>query len=362
MDLCPHCNSGSIQRRGLNTLGDKRRASCNDCGKWFTIPLQSNTQVPDGYTVKGQSILYDEEGNVKLRWEKVDRNHQEQMLMAREAIKELAQDIPPQDPISPPEDNVKDLCTIYPLGDPHIGVYTYFKETGETYTLQDAYNLFTKSMRTAITAAPPTEECYIVNVGDFYHSDLTTNRTRSGHALDVDGRWIEVMRMGVRIIKEWVNTALEKHSKVHLVNAIGNHDNHSSLWLNIAIQALYENEPRVNVIDNESQFIYFDFGSNLFGVTHGDTAKMPDLGSIMASDVPEKWGKALHRYWLTGHVHHDQIKEYRGYKAESFRTLAAKDQWHHASGYRSDRDLKVLVYHTDHGEVQRYTFNITQFS
>ena len=62
-------------------------------------------------------------------------------------------------------------------------------------------------------------------------------------------------------------------------------------------------------------FQYFTFGKNLIGVTHGDTAKMPDLGSIMATDRPREWGDSIHRYWLTGHVHHDQVKEYRGFKA-----------------------------------------------
>ena len=56
--------------------------------------------------------------------------------------------------------------------------------------------------------------------------------------------------------------------------------------LNIALKALYEHEPRVKVLDNEAQFQYFTFGKNLIGVTHGDTAKMPDLGSIMATDRP----------------------------------------------------------------------------
>lgn len=359
MQTCPHCNSQDIHKRG--TRNEKQQYRCDSCGKWHSVPIEARGQTPDGYIVKGQSTLYDENGNVKLTWEKVDRNQTEQFEMAKEAIKELAKDIPPQAPIPKPRLTKSDICTIYPLGDPHVGVYSYHKETGETYTLQDSYELFTKAMTTAIKSAPPSDECYIVNVGDFFHSDLSTNRTRSGNALDVSGRWVEVMHMGVRIVKNWVNQALLKHKTVNLVNAIGNHDSHSSLWLNIALKALYDNEPRVKVLDNEAQFQYFTFGKNLIGVTHGDTAKMADLGSIMATDRPKEWGDSIHRYWLTGHVHHDQVKEYRGYKAESFRTLAGKDAWHHSAGYRSDRDLKVLVLHKDHGEVQRLIFNITQF-
>jgi hypothetical protein len=360
MQLCPRCNSSHIQKRG--TRNERQQYQCKDCRGWFSVSLEANSEVPKGYIVKGQSTLYDEDGKVKLTWEKVDRDKSQQFEMAKEAIKELAKEIKPLPPVPKPKAVKSDICTIYPLGDPHIGVYSYYKETGETYTLQDSYDLFTKAMATAIQSAPPSDECYIVNVGDFFHSDLSTNRTRSGNALDVSGRWVEVMHMGVRIVKNWVNQALLKHKTVNLVNAIGNHDSHSSLWLNIALKALYEHEPRVKVLDNEAQFQYFTFGKNLIGVTHGDTAKMADLGSIMASDRPKEWGDSRHRYWYTGHVHHDQVKEYRAnLKVESFRSLCSKDSWHHAQGYRSDRDLKVLVLHKDHGEIQRLIFNITQF-
>ena len=111
----------------------------------------------------------------------------------------------------------------------------------------------------------------------------------------------------------------------------------------------------------EKYYQYHQFGKNLIGVTHGDQCKPQDLESIMAADMPKEWGGSRHRYWYTGHVHHDQVKEYRGCKFESFRTLAAKDAWHAGAGYRSDRDLKVIILHKDHGEVERYTINITQF-
>jgi len=360
MQACPHCNSVKTKKKGVRR--GKQRMACNDCGRFHTVPLEVNAPTPDGYLVKGQSKLYDADGKVKLTWEKTDRNKERQFEMMKEAIKELAKNIDPIDEIPEPDINPSNYANVIPIGDPHVGMYSAFNEVGEQYTLKKAKKLFTTAMTKAIDKCQPCDNCYIINVGDFFHSDLSSNRTaRSGNALDVDGRWNEIVKVGVHIVKTWVILALKKHKTVHVVNAIGNHDDHSSQWLNIAIDALFSSNKRVIVHDNASQFQYFKFGKNLFGVTHGDTAKMADLGGIMATDKPDLWGGSIHRYWYTGHVHHDQVKEYRGYKAESFRTLAGKDAWHHASGYRSDRDLKVIVLHKDYGEVERFTFNIEQF-
>ena len=361
MKSCPHCNSSNIRKRGIRNGNQKH--SCGDCGKYFTTPLEVNENIADGYLVKGQSKLYDADGKVKLTWEKTDRNKEQQFNLMREAITELAKSIKPLDPIPFKEQPTSQYANIIPIGDPHVGLYTALNEVGENYTTEKAKDLFTRAMTKAIDKCQPCDNCYIINVGDFFHTDNSSNKTaRSGNSLDVDGRFNEIVKVGVHIVKTWITLALEKHKTVHMINAIGNHDDHSSQWLNIAIDALFSNNDRVVVHDNATQFQYFTFGSNLFGVTHGDTAKMPDLGSIMAADRPKEWGNSRHRYWYTGHVHHDQVKEYRGnLKIESFRTLAVGDSWHKASGYRSDRDIKVIVLHADYGEVERFTFNIEQF-
>ena len=68
MKSCPHCNSKNIRKRGIRSGNQKH--SCNECGKYFTTPLEVNADIADGYLVKGQSKLYDADGNVKLTWEK----------------------------------------------------------------------------------------------------------------------------------------------------------------------------------------------------------------------------------------------------------------------------------------------------
>ena len=78
----------------------------------------------------------------------------------------------------------------------------------------------------------------------------------------------------------------------------------------------------------------------------------------MASDAAEFWSDTEFRYWYIGHVHHQQVKEFRTCIIESFGTLASKDAWHYSSGYRSQRQIKFKVLHKDYGEIQEGTINM----
>lgn len=75
------------------------------------------------------------------------------------------------------------------------------------------------------------------------------------------------------------------------------------------------------------------------------------LPMLMAVDVPKMWASTTNRVWRTGHIHHLSTKEYTGCTVVSYRTLAPKDAWHSASGYRSNREMQMTVYHKDRGRV-----------
>ena len=85
---------------------------------------------------------------------------------------------------------------------------------------------------------------------------------------------------------------------------------------------------------------------------------MDRLPGVMAADKAKDWGETEFRYWLTGHIHHDSKKEFPGVMVESFRTLAARDSYATAGGWRSGRDTKCIVYHKEYGEIERHSVNI----
>lgn len=320
-----------------------------------------DTTTPPGYILRGVSSLVDASGRVRQQWVKTKLDANAQLDMLREAIERLADPIAGESVMmpAPQHEFYKELLTVYPMGDPHIGMYSWHEETGEDFNLEIAEKDLFGAVDYLVDQAPPSKVGMIVNLGDFLHSDNLDNRTsRSGHPLDVDGRWPKVVAVGLRTIRRCIDRALEKHEIVRVINAIGNHDDHTSMMLAITLNEYYSNNPRVFVDTSPRAHHFYRHGKVLLGVTHGHQTKPGSLMGVMATDRAEDWGKTTYRHWLTGHVHHDQKKEYAGCTFESFRTLAAKDAYAAHHGYRAERDMKAIVYHADYGEVIRHTSNI----
>jgi hypothetical protein len=311
--------------------------------------------VPDGFSVSGVSTMYDQDGNVRAQWVKSKAERDMVLKATMEAAIECFSEHDMKVPkIAAPKSKMKDLLTVYPMGDPHIGMYAWSEETGEDFDLKIAERNLTQAVEKLVADAPASEQALIINVGDFYHSDNQSNRTaRSGHQLDVDSRWAKVLRVGIRAMRQCIEATLRKHEKVHVINEIGNHDDHTAQVLTLALAMAYENNPRVTFDESPSRFHYYRFHDILIGVTHGDTVKPDKLGGIMATDKPEDWGATKRRYWYTGHIHTRNVFEVPGCEVESFRTLAGKDAWTASMGYRSGRDMYCIVHHKNYGEIAR---------
>ena len=159
-------------------------------------------------------------------------------------------------------------------------------------------------------------------------------------------------------MRQCIESALDKHAKVRVINVIGNHDDTSSMMLSICLANIYEKEPRVIVDTSPSAFQYFRHGKVLVGCHHGHSTKPAALAGVMATDRSKDWGETEYRYWYIGHVHHQSVKDFAGCTVESFRTLAAKDAYSHWGGYRAPRDMKSIILHSEYGEVSRNTMNI----
>ena len=324
-----------------------------------SIP-QHSLQIPDGYKIKGTSTLY-KDGQPALQWVKTSQDAERQAEMMKEAVAALSEDLPRLDPTSGPHQSEidDDLMAVYPLGDPHIGVLSWAEETGQDWDLKIAEEKFCAVFDRLVKTAPRCDHAVIVNLGDYFHTDnMEGVTTRSGHSLDMDGRFAKMVRVGMKIMRQMISSALSHHKTVRVINATGNHDDTSSQFLAVALGLMYESEPRVIVDDAPTPFHYVEWGKCMFGVHHGHSCKPSMLPGVMASDQPEMWGRTQHRYWYTGHIHHDTKKEFAGVTQESFRTLAAKDAYATWGGYRSGQDSKCIVLHKQFGEVERHTVNL----
>ena len=317
--------------------------------------------APETHFVKGVSTLYGEDGNIKSQWVKTDLAKQAQANLMRDMTEALKAELPilPMTPYYELADT--DLMAVYPLGDPHIGMAAYKSESGEDWDLKAAEIVFLGIFDRLVRSAPKCDRAVIVNLGDYFHSDNVAGvTTRSGHHLDMDGNYMSMIEVGIKIMVQMINSALEHHKHVEVVTCIGNHDDTGAMFLQVALKHMYANEPRVLVHCSEAPYQWIRFGKNLIGVHHGHTSKADKLPLVMATDQSKAWGETEFRTWLTGHIHHDTLKEYAGCTVESFRTLAAKDAYSSWGGYRSHRDSKALVYHKEFGEVERHTINISQ--
>jgi hypothetical protein len=317
--------------------------------------------VPEPFVVRGASTLYvtgeDGQTRVAAQWVKSRLDERAREALLREAVDAMVEDLP-RLPARSANDKLylEDLMAAYPIGDAHIGMRAWHEETGADWDLAIAERVQCGAMALLVEGMPSTETALIVNLGDWLHYDSMFPVTpRSGHMLDADGRYAKMLRVGIKVMRQCIESALNKHSRVRVVNVIGNHDETGAIWLSTALAHVYEHEPRVEVDTSPALFSYVEFGKTLIGLHHGHTCKPEKLPGVMAADQPEAWGRTTHRYWWLGHVHHQSVKEFPGVTVETFNTLASKDAYATAGGWRSRENMKAILIHKEHGEVGRNT-------
>lgn len=317
--------------------------------------------APEGFHVRGVSTLYDRDGAIAAQWVKTGRTPDDPIKAITEAFAEVRDELP-RATVFPtqPAHTRDDLLSVHLIGDAHVGLHAWHEDAGENYDLEIAERNLTAAYDRLVDLSPPSSKALLVNIGDYTHSDNRMNTTTKGTPVDVDGRWAKVIKTSIRTRIHHIKRALEKHDDVYDIEEIGNHDTHVSLFQSLALALYFENEPRVHIDVSPEMFHWFRFGKNLIGTHHGHTVKPNDLLGVMASDRAQDWGETAYRYFYTGHIHHERVREYPGMLWESLRSPAPSDAWHRASGYRSGHDVKLDVLHRDHGRIQRHTVGISQ--
>ena len=269
------------------------------------LPLASGNKVDTGQLLSGTASLYGANGEIKLQWVKTDVQKQALLDSYTEAVDALLERLPYKPPtkLSNSKHLVKDCLAVYPLGDVHLGMYANSTETDNVSNNKVIVDNHVKAVEYLVSQAPSTEEAFIVDVGDYHHSDNNENRTaKSKNALDVDGRFADILEIGMDLAIRLIDIALLKHKTVHWRSVLGNHNEHTAVFMNMYVKAYYRNEPRVVVHDRPSAVYYHQFGTVLLGLTHGHQIKPDKLGELMAVDCQSIWSSTKHRYWITGRL------------------------------------------------------------
>ncbi|MGF6837049.1 hypothetical protein QF001_000916 [Paraburkholderia youngii] len=321
--------------------------------------------VPDGFRVKGVSTYYDDEGKPRGQWVKsvVDRDRMEAIM--REAVAAMAETLPRVSPAPAPHKTDSALCNVYTLTDCHVGALAWHKEGGADWDVKIAERTLTAAFCHMVNSAPQASVGLIAQLGDFLHSDgsggLLPITPMHGHVLDQDGRFSKIVSAAIRILRRIVDFALQKHEKVVVLLAEGNHDMASSIWLRAMFAALYENEPRVQVIDSELPYYVYQHGSTMLAFHHGHLKKNDALPLLFASQFPKVWGETAKRYVHCGHRHHVEEKEHSGMTVIQHPTIAARDAYAARGGWMSERSATAITYHSQFGQVARNTVTPEMF-
>lgn len=312
--------------------------------------------APDGWRVKGTSTLYDADGNAKLQWVKTTADMERQRELMAAAVAAMCEGIEAATPIAAPLNTLASLLTLYTFTDYHVGMLAWREEGGADWDVKIAEETGTRAMQ-AMVAGSPCADTAIVNIqGDFVHYDGFAPVTPShGHILDADSRFGKVVKVAIRLIRQLVSLALQKHRNVVLLITEGNHDLASSLWLRNLFAALYEEEARVAVHDSELPYYAIDWGVVMLGFHHGHLSKNASLPTLFAAQFREMWGRCPKVYIHTGHRHHREVKEHPGALVIQHPTLAARDAYAARGGWFSERAITAVTYHREFGEVGTVT-------
>lgn len=343
-----------------DTIGASvRRMKAHAARSGFSPEHGMTNTVPPGFRVKGVSSYHKATPASPAQWVKSveDAAYREAEWAAR--IEAMRGEIPAMLPSTAAPVCAEDMLTVYPSGDPHFGLYADAEETGTRFDLGEALRVHCGAVDLLVAAAPASALAIFNDKGDTTHANNNSNRTpKSGHGLDVIGRHHEAVKANMLAKRYQVARMLEKHERVIIRIDPGNHDPDTALSIAMMLHFSYENEPRVEVITSPNPFWYFEWGRNLIGTCHGDTAKGKDLPLIMATDQREAWGRVTECLWIVGHVHHKDIKDYPGATVEYVRTLAGPDAWSHGAGFRSKRDMQAITLHKQDGEILRATCSV----
>lgn len=246
-------------------------------------------------------------------------------------------DLKPRPRSKPHEEILGVLC----LFDCHFGKLAWSPETNNSYDLRIAESLFEEAVEDLFNRAVHREVSRILlPVGnDLYHVNSSVrNETAAGTVQDQDGRYAKMVEICEMAHVRAIDRILSR-CPVDIYYVGGNHgptaEYHSARFLH----AWYRKCDDITVDYSPNPRKYYEFGSSLIGLTHGNEEKHDALPGLMANEEPEAWARSKCRHWYIGHYH--QAKKYQtkpletrdGVEIRIIRSLAGNDAWHHRKGY-----------------------------
>ena len=318
-------------------------------------------QTAEGFQAKRISTAYKEDGSVALQWviqEPDKQSLQQRLNYMLEGIKDDLTGF--KKAVKPPAKVNADYLAMYIIGDHHFGMLadSETKLDDDDWDVKIATQILLDSIEKLSDRVGDAEVGVLLNVGDFFHADSSKNETTAGTKVDVDTRISRTFKLAGRLFQILVEKMLKTHKKVVVINVRGNHDSDMACHLSSCLEIIYDNEPRVEVLQNYSKFIHYQWKNNLFVFHHGDRIKHEQILQTVIKNLDDQWSQSKNRYCHLGHIHHHIAREVGSMHFEHWGSLTSTDQWHSDSGYGAERSMTAVVYHKDHGEDSRVKIKV----
>jgi len=368
MQVWEECGRNSARAAGVlgisqSTMRDYVSITKNTAAaQGYTEHWDSTSLVGPGETVIGRSVYSaDPDGN--KTWLKTKRTAAEaQKAEAFNAfIEQLCKGVIPAKKKAKGKKVRKDeLMPSVIIGDAHIGALAFKKETGDRdFNVGKATREVDEAIFTLVEQMPEARNGLLISLGDLAHSDRASPfATTKGTLVDMSCSYEDQLRACAQVLMNGVEQMLTKVDNVTLVVARGNHDDHTSLTVQVILEAYFAKEPRVNVLKSSQYVHYVRWHKWLLGVHHGDKIKAAKLAQVMPRDMPKDWGETTHRQFLVGHFHHASVQEFEGVTVSKHGCLAPPDRWHSSMGYGSNHTMDLIVYKAGGGKLMTCTYEI----
>lgn len=334
-----------------------RRIRTNAVARGYEPEAGRNS--PQALPVAGTSTLYrkaeDGSDTQVLRWEKTSASLDAQKEHLREVVEAMAEDIKPIAPTAPPDGKVElsdDLLNLHVITDTHIGMFANDSEGGESWNSEKAEAFLARWLAVSIWRAPPARRGVLLCLGDILHTDgLMPVTPASGHVLDADLRYGDMVRMAIRTVRRGVEEMLKRYIQVDMVIVGGNHDPGGSIWLRELFILLYADEPRINVLNDQGEYAAIEHGGTALFFHHGHRKTPNKIDVTFTSMFREIYGRATNCYGHVGHRHSKVLIEGDLMSITQHDNIVPTDAYAAQSGYRSTRSAEVITYSKRFGEV-----------
>ena len=318
--------------------------------------------VPEGEIVIGRSIYTTTDDSEKI-WLKTKRTaaEAEKAEAFNAFIEQLCKGVIPAKKKAKGKKVRKDeLMPSVIIGDAHIGALAFKKETGDRdFNVGKATREVDEAIFTLVEQMPEARNGLLISLGDLAHSDRASPfATTKGTLVDMSCSYEDQLRACAQVLMNGVEQMLTKVDNVTLVVARGNHDDHTSLAVQVILETYFSKQPRVNVLKSSQHVHYVRWNKWLLGIHHGDKIKAAKLAQVMPRDMPKDWGETTHRQFLVGHFHHASVQEFEGVTVSKHGCLAPPDRWHSSMGYNSAHTMDLIVYKAEGGKLMTCTYEI----